>query len=223
MIEIILEDLNNKTPMATNINIYKLWEMFKSGFLIARQQKDNASNNAKKNLPEICFSRSEYLPQKTGIVPTQALRIGQLIKIELNIDNVLTLRDVKKPYPVSYGNANKEKAGDTETRGEERIQVKRIPVDKKYMTIYIPDDLFKTVLRKEPFGNRDANKNIKDFMNKEESNQRVIKTKEEFRKWIEKNKKIGLIKIYKDTSRFAYYKSIGKKNPYISEENYFDY
>lgn len=223
MIEIILEDLNNKTPMATNINIYKLWEMFKSGFLIARQQKDNASNNAKKNLPEICFSRSEYLPQKTGIVPTQALRIGQLIKIELNIDNVLTLRDVKKPYPVSYGNANKEKAGDTETRGEERIQVKRIPVDKKYMTIYIPDDLFKTVLRKEPFGNRDANKNIKDFMNKEESNQRVIKTKEEFRKWIEKNKRIGLIKTYKDTSRFAYYKSIGKKNPYISEENYFDY
>jgi hypothetical protein len=223
MIEIILEDLNNKTPMATNINIYKLWEMFKSGFLIARQQKDNASSNAKKNLPEICFSRSEYLPQKTGIVPTQALRIGQLIKIELNIDNVLTLRDVKKPYPVSYGNANKEKAGDTETRGEERIQVKKIPVDKKYMTIYIPDDLFKTVLRKEPFGNRDANKNIKDFMNKEESNQRVIKTKEEFRKWIEKNKRIGLIKTYKDTSRSAYYKSIGRKNPYITEENYFDY
>ena len=57
-------------------------------------------------------------------------------------------------------------------------------------------------------------------MNKEESNQKVIKTKEEFKKWIEKNKRIGLIKTYKDTSRSAYYKSIGRKNPYITEENY---
>jgi hypothetical protein len=151
MINILLEDLNDKSPMATNINIYKLYDMFKSGYLIGRQQRDGASLNAKKNLPEICFSRSDYLPQKTGIVPTQNLRIGQLIKIELNIDNVLTLRNVKKPYPVSYGNANKEKAGETELRGEERIQVKRIPVEKKYMTIYIPNDLFKVVLKKEVF------------------------------------------------------------------------
>ena len=43
MIEIILEDLNNKSPMATNINIQKLYEMYKSGYLIGRQQRDNAS------------------------------------------------------------------------------------------------------------------------------------------------------------------------------------
>ena len=223
MIDIILEDLNDKSPIATNINIYKLYEMFKSGFLIAKQQRDNASKNAKKNLPEICFSRSEYLPQKTGIVPTQALRIGQLIKIELNIDNVLKLRNVKKPYPVSFGNANPEKAGDTELRGEERIQVKKIPVEKKYMTIYIPHDLFKEVLKKEVFGNRNANKNIKDFMNKEEENQRVIKTKKDFMNWVNKGISNGLIKTYKDTSREAYYKRLGRKNPYITEENYFCY
>lgn len=223
MINILLEDLNDKNPMATNINIYKLYDMFKSGYLIGRQQRDGASLNAKKNLPEICFSRSDYLPQKTGIVPTQNLRIGQLIKIELNIDNVLTLRNVKKPYPVSYGNANKEKAGETELRGEERIQVKRIPVEKKYMTIYIPDDLFKVVLKKEVFGNRNVNKNIKDFMNKEEENQRVLKSKKDFYRWIEKGIHSGLIKTYKDTSREAYYKNKGIKNPYISEENYFNY
>ena len=141
MIEIILEDLNDKSPMATNINIQKLYEMYKSGYLIGRQQRDNASLNAKKNLPEICFNRSEYLPQKNGVIPSQSLRAGQLIKIELNLNNVLNYRDsssgkgIKKPYPVSYGNANKEKANDTEMRGEERIQCRRIPCKKEYMKI----------------------------------------------------------------------------------------
>lgn len=55
MIEIILEDLNNKSPMATNINIQKLYEMYKSGYLIGRQQRDNASLNAKKKFARNLF------------------------------------------------------------------------------------------------------------------------------------------------------------------------
>ena len=216
MIEIILEDLNNKAPMATNINIQKLYSMYKSGYLIGRPQKDNASPNAKKNLPEICFSRSEYLPQKNGIIPTQNLRAGQLIKVELNLDNVLNYRDessgkgIKKPYPVSYGYVNKEKAGDTELRGEERIQCRRIPCKKKYMTIYIPHNLFREIYEmKGGFFRININANISKFLKSKEDSK-------EFIEWIEKGKKDGLIKTYEDTSRAKLLKR-------INEENYFNY
>lgn len=208
MIEIILEDLNNKSPMATNINIQKLYEMYKSGYLIGRQQRDNASLNAKKNLPEICFNRSEYLPQKNGVVPSQNLRAGQLIKIELNLDNVLNYRDpesgkgIKKPYPVSYGNANKEKARDTEMRGEERIQCRRIPCKKEYMTIYIPHNLFKEIYElKGGIIRTNINANISNFLNKTEDSKKFIE-------WIERGKRNGLIKTYKDTSREKLHKNI---------------
>lgn len=208
MIEIILEDLNNKSPMATNINIQKLYEMYKSGYLIGRQQRDNASLNAKKNLPEICFNRSEYLPQKNGVVPSQNLRAGQLIKIELNLDNVLNYRDpesgkgIKKPYPVSYGNANKEKANDTEMRGEERIQCRRIPCKKEYMTIYIPHNLFKEIYElKGGIIRTNINANISNFLNKTEDSKKFIE-------WIERGKRNGLIKTYKDTSREKLHKNI---------------
>ena len=151
MIKIILEDYSKET-MATNINIETLYSAYKRSkdgeglFLKGNPQRDNASLNAKKGLPEICFSRSEYLPQKNGVIPSQNLRVGQLIKIVLNMDNVINLRGIKKAYPVSYGNANKEKALDTEMRGEERLQASQIPMTKKYMTIYIPDNLFNKVL-----------------------------------------------------------------------------
>lgn len=208
MIEIILEDLNNKSPMATNINIQKLYQMYKSGYLIGRQQRDNASLNAKKNLPEICFNRSEYLPQKNGVIPSQNLRAGQLIKIELNLDNVLNYRDpesgkgIKKPYPVSYGNANKEKARDTEMRGEERIQCRRIPCKKEYMTIYIPHNLFKEIYElKGGIIRTNINANISNFLNKTEDSKKFIE-------WIEKGKRNGLIKTYKDTSREKLHKNI---------------
>lgn len=208
MIEIILEDLNNKSPMATNINIQKLYQMYKSGYLIGRQQRDNASLNAKKNLPEICFNRSEYLPQKNGVVPSQNLRAGQLIKIELNLDNVLNYRDpesgkgIKKPYPVSYGNANKEKARDTEMRGEERIQCRRIPCKKEYMTIYIPHNLFKEIYElKGGIIRTNINANISNFLNKTEDSKKFIE-------WIERGKRNGLIKTYKDTSREKLHKNI---------------
>ena len=208
MIEIILEDLNDKSPMATNINIQKLYEMYKSGYLIGRQQRDNASLNAKKNLPEICFSRSEYLPQKNGVIPSQNLRAGQLIKIELNLDNVLNYRDpesgkgIKKPYPVSYGNANKEKARDTEMRGEERIQCRRIPCKKEYMTIYIPHNLFKEIYElKGGIIRTNINANISNFLKKIEDSKNFIE-------WIERGKRNGLIKTYKDTSREKLHKNI---------------
>lgn len=208
MIEIILEDLNNKSPMATNINIQKLYQMYKSGYLIGRQQRDNASLNAKKNLPEICFNRSEYLPQKNGVIPSQNLRAGQLIKIELNLDNVLNYRDpesgkgIKKPYPVSYGNANKEKARDTEMRGEERIQCRRIPCKKEYMTIYIPHNLFKEIYElKGGIIRTNINANISNFLNKTEDSKKFIE-------WIERGKRNGLIKTYKDTSREKLHKNI---------------
>ena len=208
MIEIILEDLNNKSPMATNINIQKLYEMYKSGYLIGRQQRDNASLNAKKNLPEICFNRSEYLPQKNGVIPSQNLRAGQLIKIELNLDNVLNYRDpesgkgIKKPYPVSYGNANKEKARDTEMRGEERIQCRRIPCKKEYMTIYIPHNLFKEIYELQGGIIRtNINANISNFLKKIEDSKNFIE-------WIERGKRNGLIKTYKDTSREKLHKNI---------------
>ena len=215
MIEIILEDLNDKSVMATNINIEKLYTIYKSGYLIGKQQRDGASKNAKKNLPEICFSRSEYLPQKTGIIPTQNLRPGQLIKITLNLDNVLNFIDpqsgkgIKKPYPVSYGNANKEKAGDTELRGEERIQCRRIPADKKYMTINIPETLFRKIFDHTNFGIKNRNANIENFLNSKED-------KKEFLDWIEIKKRTGLIKVYKDTSRERYYRN-------IKEDSYFSY
>ena len=208
MIEIILEDLNDKSPMATNINIQKLYEMYKSGYLIGRQQRDNASLNAKKNLPEICFNRSEYLPQKNGVIPSQNLRAGQLIKIELNLDNVLNYRDpesgkgIKKPYPVSYGNANKEKARDTEMRGEERIQCRRIPCKKEYMTIYIPHNLFKEIYElKGGIIRTNINANISNFLKKIEDSKNFIE-------WIERGKRNGLIKTYKDTSREKLHKNI---------------
>ena len=208
MIEIILEDLNDKSPMATNINIQKLYQMYKSGYLIGRQQRDNASLNAKKNLPEICFSRSEYLPQKNGVIPSQNLRAGQLIKIELNLDNVLNYRDpesgkgIKKPYPVSYGNANKEKARDTEMRGEERIQCRRIPCKKEYMTIYIPHNLFKEIYElKGGIIRTNINANISNFLKKIEDSKNFIE-------WIERGKRNGLIKTYKDTSREKLHKNI---------------
>ena len=217
MIEIILEDLNDKSPMATNINIQKLYEMYKSGYLIGRQQRDNASLNAKKNLPEICFNRSEYLPQKNGVIPSQNLRAGQLIKIELNLDNVLNYRDpesgkgIKKPYPVSYGNANKEKARDTEMRGEERIQCRRIPCKKEYMTIYIPHNLFKEVYElKGGIIRTNINANISNFLKKIEDSKNFIE-------WIERGKRNGLIKTYKDTSREKLHKNI--KN----EKSFFNY
>ena len=216
MIEIILEDLNNKSPMATNINIQKLYEMYKSGYLIGRQQRDNASLNAKKNLPEICFNRSEYLPQKNGVVPSQSLRAGQLIKIELNLNNVLNYRDsssgkgIKKPYPVSYGNANKEKANDTEMRGEERIQCRRIPCKKEYMTIYIPHNLFKEVYElKGGIIRTNINANISNFLKK-------IDDSKEFIEWIERGKRNGLIKTYKDTSREKLHKNIKNKKSFFN-------
>ena len=221
MIEIILEDLNDKSPMATNINIQKLYSIYKSGYLIGKQQKDNASINAKKNLPEICFSRSEYLPQKNGVIPTQALRAGQLIKVELNLDNVLNYRDkqsgrgIKKPYPVSYGNANKEKARDTEMRGEERIQCRRIPVDKKYMTIYMPHNLFKEIYElKGGLIRVNINANISKFL-------KSIDNSKEFLDWIEKEKRNGLIKTYKDTSREQLLKN--NKKALKEEYCYFNY
>ena len=216
MIEIILEDLNNKSPMATNINIQKLYEMYKSGYLIGRQQRDNASLNAKKNLPEICFNRSEYLPQKNGVIPSQSLRAGQLIKIELNLDNVLNYRDpesskgIKKPYPVSYGNANKEKANNTEMRGEERIQCRRIPCKKEYMTIYIPHNLFKEVYElKGGIIRTNINANISNFLKK-------IDDSKEFIEWIERGKRNGLIKTYKDTSREKLHKNIKNKKSFFN-------
>ena len=216
MIEIILEDLNDKSPMATNINIQKLYEIYKSGYLIGRQQKDGASLNAKKNLPEICFNRSEYLPQKNGIIPTQNLRAGQLIKIELNLNNVLNYRDsssgkgVKKPYPVSYGNANKKKANDTEMRGEERIQCRRIPCKKEYMTIYIPHNLFKEVYElKGGIIRTNINANISNFLKK-------IEDSKEFIEWIERGKRNGLIKTYKDTSREKLHKNIKKEKSFFN-------
>lgn len=201
MIEIILEE-DEKAVMATNISLerlYRAYERSKKGdglYLKGHPQNDNASLNAKKGLPELCFSRSEYLPQKNGVIPSQYLRTGQLIKIVLNMNNVLKLRGVKKPYPVSYGNANKKKALNTEMRGEERIQIDKLPIDKKYMTIYIPDNLFEKCIEKiNNYLSVDRNANISTFM----------KGKDDFRKWIEEKKKEGLIKLYKDTSRKAKY------------------
>ena len=216
MIEIILEDLNDKSPMATNINIQKLYEMYKSKYLNGTQQRDNASLNAKKNLPEICFNRSEYLPQKNGVIPSQSLRAGQLIKIELNLNNVLNYRDsssgkgIKKPYPVSYGNANKEKANNTEMRGEERIQCRRIPCKKEYMTIYIPHNLFKEVYElKGGIIRTNINANISNFLKK-------IDDSKEFIEWIERGKRNGLIKTYKDTSREKLHKNIKNKKSFFN-------
>jgi len=206
----IEEDLNDKTVMATNISLETLYKIYTGGrdngkyYLKGFPQNDNASLNAKKGLPEICFSRSEFLPQKNGVIPSQNLRVGQLIKIVLNMDNISKLRGIKKPYPVSYGNANKEKALGTEMRGEERIQAEQIPVDKKYMTIYIPDNLFKPHMENvTPYFQVDRNANITNFM----------KGKEGFKKWLELKKEQGLIKTYKDTSR--------KRK--IIKESYFDY
>lgn len=205
-IEKILEDLDDKNNLTHNINIKKLYDALKNGYLKANPQNDNASENAKKGLPEFCFSRSDMKPQHTGENPSQALRIGQMIKVEFNMEKLRnSVRGIKKPYPVSYGYANQEKAMDTEMRGEERIQVEKIPLNKKYMTIYIPDDLFKVV----PSGLGDRNQNVKNF----------IKEYPDFISLIEKAKKDGLIKTYKDTSRKAYRTML--KNSSI--KTYFDY
>lgn len=198
MIEIILENLDDKSYMATNINIKKLYnELYKKGALFGRKQKDGASLNARKNLPEICFSRSEFLPQKTGVNPTQNLSFGNMIKIVLNMDNVKNIRNLKKPYPVSYGYFNKEKADDTELRGEERIQIDKIPADKKYMTIYLPSDIFDYVPVKMGPLVKDGNQNVKNFLNS-------ISDADKFKQWIDDKKKEGLIKSYEDTSRKAH-------------------
>ena len=45
MIEIILEDLNNKSPMATNINIQKLYEMYKEYNYKCYRQTDRKDDN----------------------------------------------------------------------------------------------------------------------------------------------------------------------------------
>lgn len=219
MIEIILEDLNNKEYMATNISVEKLYkDIYKNGHLFGRAQKDGAGINAKKKLPEICFSRSDFLPQKTGLLPTQNLKIGQLIKVVLKMDEVMKLRGVKKAYPVSYGNANKEKAGDTESRGEERLQVDKIPADKKYMTIYIPHNLFQQ--DKELKGGLieiDRNANVANLVAKDP----------EFKKWVMANLGDGeLFQYYKDTSRESYYREIKaqkEREQKQKKSKYFDY
>ena len=219
MIEIILEDLDNKEYMATNISVEKLYkDIYKNGHLFGRAQKDGAGINAKKKLPEICFSRSDFLPQKTGLLPTQNLKIGQLIKVVLKMDEVMKLRGVKKAYPVSYGNANKEKAGDTESRGEERLQVEKIPADKKYMTIYIPHNLFQQ--DKELKGGLieiDRNANVANLVAKDP----------EFKKWVMANLGDGeLFQYYKDTSRESYYREIKaqkEREQKQKKSKYFDY
>lgn len=219
MIEIILEDIGDKAYMATNISVDKLYnDVYKNGFLFGRAQKDGAGLNAKKNLPEICFSRSEFLPQKTGLLPTQNLKMGQLIKVVLKMDEVMKLRGVKKAYPVSYGNANKEEAGDTEARGEERLQVEKIPATKKYMTIYIPHNLFK------------QNKELKGGLIEIDHNANVAKLVEkhpEFKKWVEANIGNGeLFQYYNDTSRESYYREIKARKERERKQKksgYFDY
>ena len=204
MIEIILEDLNNKEYMATNISVEKLYnDVYKNGSLYGRAQRDGAGINAKKKLPEICFSRSDFLPQKTGELPTQNLKLGQLIKVVLKMDAVKKLRGIKKAYPVSYGNANKEKAGDTESRGEERLQIDRIPATRKYMTIYIPHNLFQEDIEyKGGIIPSNRNANVAKLMEKDP----------EFQKWVEANLGEGeLFQYYKDTSRPAYYRALKLK------------
>ncbi len=202
----ILEELNNKSNLTHNVNIEKLYNMLKKGYLKVNPQNDNASSNAKKGLPELCFSRSDMKPQHTGENPSNDLRIGQMIKVEFDMEKLRnSIRGLKKPYPVSFGNANKEFAGDTEARGEERIQVDKIPIDKKYMTIYVPDDLFKTV--QGTFGDR--NKNVKKF----------IRDNPDFLELFRKYKNEGLIKYYKDTSRKAYQTMLKNSNV----KTYFDY
>lgn len=200
MIDIILEDLNDKTYMATNISITKLYrDIYKQGYLFGRIQKDGAGENAKKMLPEICFSRSDFLPQKIGVIPTQTLKVNQLIKVILKMDKVMKLRGVKKQYPVSYGNANKEKAGDTELRGEERIQIKRIPATREYMTIYIPEGLFEPDEQWLGPKKKDNNKNVAE----------IIENDPKFKMWIDANTgKDKLFQYYKDTSRASYKREV---------------
>lgn len=200
----ILEDLDNKTKLTHNINIKKLYDILSSKEIKVFPQNDNASKNAKKGLPELCFSRSDMKPQYTGEIPSQDLRLGQMIKVEFNMEKLRnSIRGLKKPYPVSYGNANPDKSlGNTEMRGEERIQINKIPVNVKYMTIWLPDNLFKEDFQKIGPIVKDRNQNVKNFM----------KEHLDFKKLIDDGKKSGLIKEYKDTSRTAYNKRM-----------YFDY
>lgn len=229
MIKIILEDTVDKAYMATNISVDKLYnDFYKNGSLYGRAQKDGAGLNAKKKLPEICFSRSEFLPQKTGLLPTQSLKMGQLIKVVLKMDAVRKLRGLKKAYPVSYGYANKEKAGDTEARGEERLQIDRIPVTKKYMTIYIPHNLFEKDESWLGLKKTDRNENVA----------KIVKKDPNFRNWIEANLGDGeLFQYYKDTSRASYHREMKARREREEREqqreeekakqkrkiNYFDY
>ena len=196
MIDIILEDLNDKTYMATNISITKLYrDIYKQGYLFGRIQKDKAGINAKKMLPEICFNRSDFLPQKTGDIPTQTLKVNQLIKVILNMDKVMKLRGVKKQYPVSYGYANKKKAGDTEMRGEERIQIEKIPATREYMTIYIPKGLFEPDNQQLGPIKKDKNENVA----------KIVEDDPMFKMWIDANTgKDKLFQYYKDTSRASH-------------------
>lgn len=216
MIEIILEDLEDKAYMATNISVDKLYnDIYKNGHLFGRAQKDGAGINAKKKLPEICFSRSDFLPQKTGVLPTQNLKLGQLVKVVLKMDEVMKLRGIKKAYPVSYGNANKEKAGDTETRGEERLQIDKIPATKKYMTIYIPHNLFqKDEELKGGLIPVDRNANVA----------KIVEKDPEFKKWVVANLGDGeLFRYYKDTSRASYYRELKAQKEREKKSGYFNY
>lgn len=87
-------------------------------------------------------------------------------------------------------------------RGEERIQCRRIPCQKKYMTIYIPHNLFKEIYElKGGIIRTNINANISNFLNKTEDSKKFIE-------WIERGKRNGLIKTYKDTSREKLHKNI---------------
>lgn len=204
---VVIEDIDDESKWTHNVSVEKLYEVLKAKKLKAFPQHDKASNS-KSELPEICLSRSDMKPQNNGINPSQNLKIGQMIKINLNIENIISkIRKAKKPYPVSYGNAHPDTALDSEKRGEERLQVDFIPLDKRFMIIYIPDNLFEENLNK--FG-IDRNKNVKAF----------VKEHPDFKTLVSEYMKKGLIKTYKDTSIKRYYAA--QKN--IREEfSYFNY
>ena len=70
------------------------------------------------------------------------------------------------------------------------------------MTIYIPHNLFKEIYElKGGIIRTNINANISNFLNKTEDSKKFIE-------WIERGKRNGLIKTYKDTSREKLHKNI---------------
>ena len=94
-------------------------------------------------------------------------------------------------------------------RGEERIQCRRIPCKKEYMTIYIPHNLFKEVYElKGGIIRTNINANISNFIKK-------IDDSKEFIEWIERGKRNGLIKLIKILQEKNYIKILKIKKVFL--------